>query len=177
MDLSFSKEDLAFRDEVRAFLAEKYDDDLRKKMAQSKNGYLDKAGQLKWQKALYERGWAAPHWPKEFGGPDWTANQKYVFDLEMSAAGTPIVSPMGLRMVAPVIMAFGSDAQRERFEGAVLVGIGGSLDVWSGASRRAPGWMRAMNLEWLYRISTEPWRIKRIYKTLPMFVVKVLLSK
>ena len=61
-------------------------------------------------------------------------------------------------------------------EGAVLVGIGGSLDVWSGASRRAPGWMRAMNLEWLYRISTEPWRIKRIYKTLPMFVVKVLLS-
>jgi alkylation response protein AidB-like acyl-CoA dehydrogenase len=134
MDLAFSKSDLAFRDEVRAFLAEKYDDDLRKKMAQSKNGYLDKAGQLKWQKALYERGWAAPHWPKEFGGTGWTANQKYVFDLEMSAAGTPIVSPMGLRMVAPVIMAFGSDAQKKRHLPPIL-----SSDIWWCQGYSEPG--------------------------------------
>ncbi len=65
---------------------------------------------------------------------------------------------------------------RSRFEGAVMVGVGGSLDVWSGKTLRAPGWMRALNLEWLYRISSEPWRIKRTYKTLPMFVVKVLLT-
>ena len=94
MELSFSKEDLKFRDEVRAFIAEKYDEDLRRKMAFSKNGYLDKEGQVKWQKALYERGWAAVNWPKEYGGAGFTANQKYIFDLEMSAAGTPIVSPM-----------------------------------------------------------------------------------
>lgn len=68
------------------------------------------------------------------------------------------------------------DQHRAFFEGAVLVGIGGSLDVWSGTSKRAPAWMRRVNLEWLYRISSEPWRIKRIYKTLPMFVVKVLMS-
>ncbi len=62
------------------------------------------------------------------------------------------------------------------FPDAVMVGVGGSLDVWSGKTLRAPGWMRQLNLEWLYRISSEPWRIKRTYKTLPMFVVKVLLS-
>lgn len=65
---------------------------------------------------------------------------------------------------------------KSRFPATVLVGVGGSLDVWSGKTVRAPGWMRSVNLEWLYRISSEPWRIKRIYKTLPMFVVKVLLT-
>lgn len=63
------------------------------------------------------------------------------------------------------------------FEGALLIGVGGSLDVWSGKSNRAPAWMRRLNLEWLYRITTEPWRIRRIYKSLPMFVVKVLLQR
>ncbi len=64
---------------------------------------------------------------------------------------------------------------RHLFPGATLIGIGGSLDVWSGKLQRAPEWMRQMNLEWVYRIATEPWRIKRTYKTLPLFVVKVLL--
>lgn len=63
------------------------------------------------------------------------------------------------------------------FQGTVLVGIGGSLDVWSGKTQRAPAIMRRLNLEWAYRITTEPWRIQRTYKTLPMFVVKVLLSR
>ena len=114
MDLSFSKEDLAFRDEVRRFIDEHYDADLRARNAQSKNGYLDKDSMLKWQRALYRKGWAAPHWPVEYGGAGFTATQKYIFDLEMSAAGTPTMSPMGLRMVAPVIMAFGSDAQKKQ---------------------------------------------------------------
>ena len=63
MDLAFSPEDLAFQHEVRDWIATAYDDDLRRKMAQSKNGYLDKAGQVKWQKKLFERGWVAPDWP------------------------------------------------------------------------------------------------------------------
>ena len=114
MDLNFTKEDAAFRDEVRAFIAEAFDEDLRFKMSQSKNGYLDKEGQLKWQRALAKKGWAAPNWPKEHGGTGWTAGQKYIFDLEMSAAGTPISSPMGLKMVAPVIMKFGNEAQKKQ---------------------------------------------------------------
>src|SRR5450755_4028373 len=81
MDLSFSKEDLKFRDEVRAFIAERYDDDLKRKMSLTKNGYLDKPGQVKWQKALYDRGWAAVNWPKEQGGAGFTSAQKYIFDI------------------------------------------------------------------------------------------------
>ncbi|MCE3235697.1 MAG: glycosyl transferase, WecB/TagA/CpsF family [Vampirovibrio sp.] len=68
------------------------------------------------------------------------------------------------------------DQYKARFQGATFVGIGGSLDVWSGLTQRAPGIMRRLNLEWMYRITTEPWRIKRTYKTLPLFVVKVLLA-
>ncbi len=134
MELGFSKEDLKFRDEVRAFIAEKYDEDLRRKMSLTKNGYLDKAGQVKWQKALNERGWAAVNWPKEHGGPGFTPNQKYIFDLEMSAAGTPIVSPMGLKMVAPVIMAFGNDAQKKKYLPPIL-----ASDIWWCQGYSEPG--------------------------------------
>jgi alkylation response protein AidB-like acyl-CoA dehydrogenase len=134
MDLGFSKEDLKFRDEVRAFIAERYDDDLKRKMSLTKNGYLDKAGQVKWQKALYDRGWAAINWPKEFGGAGFTSTQKYIFDIEMSAAGTPIVSPMGLKMVAPVIMAFGNDAQKKKYLPPIL-----SSDIWWCQGYSEPG--------------------------------------
>lgn len=68
------------------------------------------------------------------------------------------------------------DRHKEQFQGTTFVGVGGSLDVWSGLIRRAPSLMRRLNLEWMYRITTEPWRIKRTYKTLPLFVVKVLLA-
>src|ERR1700722_15873353 len=114
MDLAFSKEDLAFQGEVRRFIDENFDAEMRAKLAQSKNGYLDKDGQLKWQKSLYRKGWAAPNWPVEYGGTGWTPSQKYIFESEMAAAGAPVVSPMGLKMVAPVIMAFGSEAQKKR---------------------------------------------------------------
>lgn len=63
------------------------------------------------------------------------------------------------------------------FGGAVMIGVGGSLDVWSGMTKRAPELFRKMNLEWLYRISSEPWRLKRIYRTLPLFVIKVIMSE
>jgi alkylation response protein AidB-like acyl-CoA dehydrogenase len=134
MQLSFSKEDEAFRQEVRAFIAERFDEDLRHKMACSKNGYLDKAGQVKWQKALHDRGWAAVNWPKEYGGPGFTSNQKYLFDVEMAAAGTPVVSPMGLKMVAPVIMAFGNDAQKKKHLPPIL-----SSDIWWCQGYSEPG--------------------------------------
>ena len=134
MDLSFSKEDLAFREEVRAFIAEAYDEDLRTKNAQSKNGYLDKEGMLKWQRALYRKGWAAPNWPVEFGGPGWTPTQKYIFELEMSAAGTPTMSPMGLKMVGPVIMAFGNEAQKKQHLPPIL-----ASEIWWCQGYSEPG--------------------------------------
>ena len=133
MHLTFSKEDEAFRSEVRAFVAERFDEDLRHKMACTKNGYLDKAGQVKWQKALADRGWAAVNWPKEYGGPGFTSNQKYLFDVEMAAAGTPVVSPMGIKMVAPVLMKYGSDAQKKRF----LPKIAAAEELWCQEIGRA----------------------------------------
>ena len=134
MDLSFSKEDVAFRDEVRAFIAEAYDETLRAQMARSKNGYLDKDGQVAWQKRLHARGWAAPNWPVEHGGPGWTSNQKYIFEMETSLAGTPRVSPMGITMVAPVIMAFGTEEQKRRHLPPIL-----ASDIWWCQGYSEPG--------------------------------------
>lgn len=134
MDLSFSAEDRAFAEMVREGLEEAFDDDLRRKVSQSKNGYLDKEGQVKWHKAMAARGWSAPHWPKEYGGPGWTAAQNYIFDLENARLGTPIISPMGVRMVAPVIQAFGTDEQKAQHLPAILNG-----DVWWCQGYSEPG--------------------------------------
>ena len=112
MDLSFTAEELAFQKEVRAWIAEAYTPELRAKNALTKNGYLDKAGMLEWQRKLDEKGWFVANWPAEFGGPELTAGQRYILNMEMAAAGTPNTSPMGKSMVAPVIMAFGNDEQK-----------------------------------------------------------------
>lgn len=125
MHLNFSPQDQQFREDVRAWIAEAYDDELRALMAQSKNGYLDKAGQVRWQKALHARGWAAPNWPQEYGGPGWSPTQRFIFQSELATAGCPPVSPMGLKMVAPVIMKYGTPAQKARFLPSIL-----ASDVW-----------------------------------------------
>ena len=134
MDLAFSPEELTFRDEVRAWIEQAYDADLRRQMSQSKNGYLDKAGQVKWQKKLAEKGWVAPGWPAQYGGPTWTPSQHYIFNMEMSLAGVPASSPMGLKMVAPVIMAFGTDAQKQQHLPPIL-----SSDIWWCQGYSEPG--------------------------------------
>lgn len=112
MDLSFTAEDLAFQKEVRDWIADNYSDDLKARNAMSKNGYLDKDGMIEWQRKLDEKGWFVINWPEEFGGPGLSAGQRYILNMEMAAAGTPTTSPMGKSMVAPVIMAFGNDAQK-----------------------------------------------------------------
>jgi len=134
MDLDFSPEDLAFREEVRAFIAEAYDDDMRARMAQSKNGYLDKESQVRWLKKLHEKGWIAPDWPVEYGGTGWSLGQKYVFDMEMALAGAPSTSNMGLKMCAPVVMAFGTDEQKKQHLPKIL-----STDVWWCQGYSEPG--------------------------------------
>ena len=134
MDLEFSKEDLAFRDEVRAFIAEAFDDDMRAHAAQSKNAHIDKAGQVRWLKRLYEKGWIAPDWPKEYGGTGWSHAQKYIFDMEMALAGAPSTSNMGLKMCAPVVMAFGTPEQKAQHLPKIL-----STDAWWCQGYSEPG--------------------------------------
>jgi alkylation response protein AidB-like acyl-CoA dehydrogenase len=134
VDLAFSEEDKAFQREVRDWIAENYDEDLRRQMSQSKNGYLDKAGQVKWQKKLAARGWAATNWPVEYGGAGFTPSQAYIFNMEMSLAGVPTSSPMGLKMVAPVIMAFGSDEQKAQHLPPII-----NSDIWWCQGYSEPG--------------------------------------
>jgi alkylation response protein AidB-like acyl-CoA dehydrogenase len=115
MDLSFSKEDEAFRKEVRQFIEESYTPAMRAKHARSKHGYIDKDSHVQWQKALAKKGWLAPNWPTEYGGPGFSHSQKYIFDVEMGRAGVPHTVPFGPTMVAPVIMKFGTPEQKKRF--------------------------------------------------------------
>ena len=112
MDLAFTAEERAFQDKVRGWIDDNYTDELRARMAMSKNGYLDKDGQLDWQRRLYAGGYMAPNWPEQYGGPGLTSTEKYILQMELSMAGTPPVVPMGVSMVAPVIMAFGNDEQK-----------------------------------------------------------------
>ncbi|MAN67643.1 acyl-CoA dehydrogenase family protein [uncultured Hyphomonas sp.] len=134
MDLSFTKEDLEFQQEVRDWIAEAYTPELRAKMAMSKNGYLDKEGQVEWQKRLYEKGWVAPNWPEKYGGPGLSPSERYILNMELSAAGTPTVSPMGISMVAPVLMAFGSEEQKANYLPPIL-----RSDVWWCQGYSEPG--------------------------------------
>ena len=113
MDLNYSPEESAFRDEVRAWIRENLSDDLRDKVLNYRE--LSKDELLGWHKRLARKGWVAPFWPKEWGGTDWTVVQRYIFEEECSAAGTPIVVPFGVRMCAPVLLRFGTDAQKQRF--------------------------------------------------------------
>ena len=113
MDLNYSPEESAFRDEVRAWIRENLSDELRDKVLNYRE--LSKDELLGWHKRLARKGWVAPFWPKEWGGTDWTVVQRYIFEEECSAAGTPIVVPFGVRMCAPVLLRFGTDAQKQRF--------------------------------------------------------------
>jgi alkylation response protein AidB-like acyl-CoA dehydrogenase len=134
MDLEFAPEDLAFRDEVRAFIAEAFDEEMRAKLAQSKNHHLPKEPQVRWLKRLGEKGWIAPDWPVEYGGTGWSLGKKYVFDMEMALAGAPSTSNMGLRMCAPVVMAFGTPEQKAQHLPKIL-----STDVWWCQGYSEPG--------------------------------------
>ena len=134
MDLAFSPEDLAFRAEVGAFIAEAFDDEMRARVAQSKNGNLDKESQVRWLKRLHAKGWIAPDWPVEYGGTGWSQAQKYIFEMEMALAGAPSNTTMGLKMCAPVVMAFGTPEQKAQHLPKIL-----STDVWWCQGYSEPG--------------------------------------
>ena len=115
MNLNYTPEEIAFRDEVRRFIDENFDAEMRAAMAKTRTGYIAKHLHIRWQKKLNEKGWLAPNWPQEYGGTGWTPVQRYIYDQEMSGAGAPIVVPFGPKMLAPVIMKFGTEAQKKKY--------------------------------------------------------------
>jgi alkylation response protein AidB-like acyl-CoA dehydrogenase len=113
MDLNYSPEEAAFRDEVRGWIRENLPHDVRDKVLNYRE--LSKDELLGWHRTLAKKGWVAPHWPVEWGGTDWTVVQRYIFEEECGAAGCPIVVPFGVRMCAPVLLRFGTTEQKQRF--------------------------------------------------------------
>ncbi|CAA0094580.1 Putative acyl-CoA dehydrogenase FadE17 [Mycolicibacterium vanbaalenii] len=122
MDLQWSPADLAFRDEVRAFLDDKLTPELRRAGRLMTSVYADHDASMQWQQLLHEHGWAAPAWPVAYGGCDWSLTQHYIFSRESTLAGAPSLSPMGIRMVAHAIITFGSDEQKDYFLPRILTG-------------------------------------------------------
>ncbi len=122
MDLSLNAEDRAFREEVRAFFREHLPVDIAEKTRRS--FHLHPEDMLRWQRILHEKGWAAPAWPKRYGGPGWTALQRYIFDEElcMADAPLPLLAGQGVNMVGPVIYTFGSEEQKAHYLPRILSG-------------------------------------------------------
>lgn len=122
MEMQFSPEDLAFRDEVRAFLQEKLNARLREGAANTPSVFVEPDITREWQAILNERGWLATLWPKEYGGPGWTPVHKYIFEKECAIAGAPALPVLGLKLVGPVICRFGTPEQKAQFLPRILSG-------------------------------------------------------
>ena len=132
MDLSFTPEEQKFREEIRAWVKENLPREISHKVHNALE--LTRDDLQGWARILGKKGWLGYGWPKEFGGPGWTAIQRHLFEEETALAGAPRIVPFGPVMVAPVIMAFGNAEQQKRF----LPGIA-SGEVWWSQGYSEPG--------------------------------------
>jgi alkylation response protein AidB-like acyl-CoA dehydrogenase len=124
MDLSFSPEHLAFREEVRAFLRTALPPHLREKAAV--DGNFDHHEIMEWHRVLFNQGWVAPHWPAEHGGPGLDVTRRFILTEELELSGAPTLSVFGLSMVGPLLIQFGTVAQQQRFLPKIIAGD----EVW-----------------------------------------------
>ena len=118
MNIDFSPEDIAFRQEVRSFIEENYPECLKG----SNQIELNREDFLSWHRILADKGWVAPNWPQEYGGPGWSVTQRYIFDEECARANTLVILPFGIHMLAPVLMHFGNDEQKAHYLPRILSG-------------------------------------------------------
>lgn len=132
MEIEYTPEQKAFRDEVRAFLANRLDPELQRKVRFDEP--LTKADVQAWQRALFEQGWGAPSWPVEYGGTGWDAIQRHIFEEECARADAPEQLPFGLKMVAPVIQRYANQAQQQQHLPGILSG-----EVWWCQGYSEPG--------------------------------------
>jgi alkylation response protein AidB-like acyl-CoA dehydrogenase len=132
MDLNYQEHDIAFRAQVREYLAEHLPQDLQHKVLNHKR--MQKEDFVRWHKILAKQGWVAPSWPVEYGGTGWSATQRHIWEEECARAGTPRIMPFGVHMVAPVIMAFGNQAQKDYYLPRIL-----SCEDWWCQGYSEPG--------------------------------------
>ena len=122
MEVELDAEELAFQEQVRTLLREELTPEIRAATAKTTTVFADKDVALAWQRILHKRGWAGVSWPKKFGGPGWTSNQRYIFNRECALAGAPGLIPLGLRMLAPVIFRYGTKEQQDYYLPKILSG-------------------------------------------------------
>ncbi len=132
MEIQYNAEEQAFREEVRQFLKDKLPKDVAEKVRAGKR--LTKDDMLRWHYALNEQGWLAQHWPKEYGGTGWGPIQRHIFEEEAAAAGAPGILPFGVSMVAPVIIRFGTEEQKQRYLPRIL-----TMEDWWCQGYSEPG--------------------------------------
>ncbi|MBV8936059.1 MAG: acyl-CoA dehydrogenase family protein, partial [Alphaproteobacteria bacterium] len=132
MDLRFTAEELAFRDEVRAFFRANLPESIRTKLVEGRR--LAKDEIVTWQRTLNKKGWAVANWPVEWGGTGWSPVQQYIFQEELQLTPAPQPLGFGVTMVGPVIIAFGSEEQKKRHLPAIA-----NLDVWWCQGFSEPG--------------------------------------
>ncbi len=113
MDLRFTPEEIAFRQEVRAFIRDNLPADIGERLRQGHQ--TRKADIVTWQRILNKKGWAAYSWPKEWGGPGWSAVQRMIFLEEIQTYPAPEVNPFNITMIGPVLIQFGTPEQKQRF--------------------------------------------------------------
>ena len=122
MDIDLSSEELAFRDEVRAFLAAELLPEIKEGAAASPTVFVEPDIGQRWNAILNQQGWLGYQWPKAVGGTGWSPVQRYIFEKECALAGAPNLTVLGLKLVAPVITAFGTDAQKAHYLPRILSG-------------------------------------------------------
>ena len=122
MKIEVSNADAAFRAEVRDFLQQSLTPELREAGAKRTSVWQEIESSMAWQSILHARGWAAPDWPVEYGGTDWSQSQRYIFAQECAAAQTPGLIPMGLKMCGPMLIGHGTDEQKAYYLPRILSG-------------------------------------------------------
>jgi len=122
MQLEFNADELAFRDEVRAFLDAQLPERLRAGMRATPAIFAHPDIADEWAAILNRQGWLAYHWPREYGGPGWTPVQRYIFEKECALADAPAIPTLGLRLLGPVVYTFGTPEQKARFLPPILTG-------------------------------------------------------
>jgi acyl-CoA dehydrogenase len=122
VDLEFTADELSFQQEVHEFLEQNFPAHIKEATARTPTVFVDPGPAMEWQAILVKKGWAVPSWPEEWGGTNWTPTQKYIFSMECARAGTPAYNPLSLALLAPVLLGFGTEEQKQKYLPKMLTG-------------------------------------------------------
>src|SRR5690242_1016273 len=121
-----SSEDRAFREQVRQFLDAQLTPELKRAGQLMTSVFADFDATMQWHRILHQQGWVAPEWPQDYGGPGWGLSQRTIFMEECKLAGAPALLPMAIQMLGPMLIRYGTPAQKAYYLPRILSGE----DVW-----------------------------------------------